>query len=161
VTVENFDKVPRIYLDLDGPLADYEKAAMLAGVHPKDAKKIKHFYRDLPVTEGARLSFNYLLSVSELSTVKFEIWCLTKCPKENVYSATDKLLWIDENFPEIGSQRVILSRDKGVVGTRNDLLVDDHPEWANAMSFPGTVIKFVDWPSFDRKKFAEWLKGNL
>lgn len=35
-----------------------------------------------------------------------------------------------------------MSPDKGCVGTKQDFLIDDHPEWANAHNFAGQVIKF-------------------
>jgi 5'(3')-deoxyribonucleotidase len=56
---------------------------------------------------------------------------LSKIPAENPHSATEKMLWVREHFPYLGD-KIILTPDKGCVGSQRDFLIDDHPEWANA-----------------------------
>lgn len=66
---------------------------------------------------------------------------MTKIPSENPYAASEKLMWMHHHLPEI-EDHIIITPDKGCVGSSKDFLVDDFPEWANAHNFPGTVIQF-------------------
>jgi 5'-nucleotidase len=91
---------------------------------------------DLPLINGAKEGIAHLLSLG------FFVMCLTKIPSENPSAASDKILWLNEHFPSLNDY-VIISPDKGCVGTTRDFLIDDHPEWANAHNFPGTVVHFA------------------
>ena len=132
---------PRVYFDMDGVVADFETAMNEAGSTPSEFKLRAGVYRNLPLIDGA------LEAIAELIDADVEVWFLTKPPGKNPYSTTEKLQWVKEHFPEL-YERVIITPDKGAVGTSRDILVDDHPEWANANNFPGTIIKFEgDWDS--------------
>lgn len=138
--VRHYPDVPRGYIDQDGPLADLVAAAEATGLPIKVFKCQAGAYRRLPVTPGAREA------IAELEGLGLLIFVLTKAPSSNPYSATEKLLWMGEVFPQL-QDRTIISSDKGCVGSEHDFLVDDHPEWANAESFRGTVITWDhNWP---------------
>jgi hypothetical protein len=47
-----------------------------------------------------------------------------------------------KRYALILGDHIIVSPDKGAVGTARDFLIDDHPEWANAHNFSGTPIHF-------------------
>lgn len=137
--VRNYSDVPRIYLDMDGPMADFEKGAEEKGITIEAMKTYAGGYRNLPITAGAKAA------VAQIIALGFEAWVKTKIPRANPYAATEKLLWLQEHFPEIG-ERVFITPDKGACGRDVDILIDDHPEWANAHNFKGTVLKFeFDW----------------
>ena len=51
------------------------------------------------------------------------------------------MLWLNKHLP-ILEDHIIVTPDKGCIGTKRDFLIDDHPEWANAHKFPGKIIKF-------------------
>lgn len=136
--IRTYPDKPRAYLDMDGVLADFAASAQAAGMHPREFKKIQGAYADLPLIQGAKDA------VLELEKMGFLLFSLTKIPAANPGAASDKLLWIKRHFPSIG-ERVIISPDKGAVGTARDFLVDDMPEWANANNFPGTVVRFESW----------------
>lgn len=132
----------RVYFDMDGVLADFEKEAIKRGITFKELKNLKGAYRNLPIIEGAKDA------VARFINAGYEIFVLTKTPSKNPYSATEKVLWIGELFPEFGDH-IIISPDKGAFGKEGQILIDDHPEWANAHNFAtngGKVIKFTgDW----------------
>jgi len=126
---------------MDGVIADFEGALRAHGITPAELKVKRGAYEALDVINGAKEALH------AFGQMGLEIFGLTKIPGSNPYAATEKLLWIAKHFPEL-HERVIISPDKGCVGKPRDFLVDDHPEWANADQFPGTIVKFRgDWPS--------------
>jgi 5'(3')-deoxyribonucleotidase len=145
--IRNYLDIPRIYLDMDGVIVDFERECERLGLPPKQLKLVPGIYRDMKPIEGAIFAINSLLDIGEHKDL-FEIFFLTKIPSENPYSAAEKLLWVNKYLPRVG-ERVIITPDKGCVGTSRDILVDDHPEWANAHNFPGKIIHFgnhtKDW----------------
>jgi len=158
--VRKYKKVRRVYFDMDGVMADFEKACVEAGHEFKNFKMLKGSYLDLPILDGAVEAVNLAIELG------YEIFALTKIPANNPYSATEKLIWIANNMPQF-KDHVIISPDKGVIGKKDDILIDDHPEWANADEFPGRIIKFSrDWsevkkvlfelaPDEDKKRLLE------
>lgn len=135
----SYPDTPRVYFDFDGTLADFVGAAVAHGMDPKDYKSIAGAYRNLPLIAGAAEA------VARVESMGLQVFGLTKIPAVNPYAATDKLLWVMDWFPCL-HDKVILSPDKGAVGTARDFLIDDMPSWANASNFPGTLIHFKgDW----------------
>ena len=133
--VRNYPDIPRVYFDMDGVLADFEAGARRQGMAPKHYKRVAGAYLDLPLVPGAGEA------LETLHAAGFLLFALTKIPSQNPYAATEKLLWAQRYAPILGDH-IIVSPDKGAVGTARDFLIDDHPEWANAHNFPGTVIHF-------------------
>ena len=138
--VRVYQDVPRVYLDMDGPFADFEREIIVRGKPGKEVKMIPGIFRNLRLVPGARAAFE------ALRTLPIDLWFLTKTPDGNPGASGEKARWQREHFPEVGDH-IIISPDKGAVGRPIDTLVDDHPEWANANNFPGEVIKFV--PVYD------------
>lgn len=136
--VRTFPDVRRAYVDFDGTCADFTGAASANGMTPKEYKLVPGAYRNLALMPGT------IAALNELTRRGFQVWGLTKLPADNPYSATEKLLWQRETAPIFG-ERVIMSPDKGAVGSPRDLLIDDMPGWANANAFPGTIIPFTSW----------------
>jgi 5'(3')-deoxyribonucleotidase len=86
----------------------------------------------------------------------------TKIPSKNPYAAAEKLIWMSKHL-HILHDRVIITPDKGCIGTKRDYLIDDHPEWANAHNFEGTILKFTKtfgWPQI-LEYFADLEPGLL
>lgn len=137
--VRKYKDVRRVYFDMDGVLADFEKAFTDAGLSVHEFKLKQGSYLNIPVLEGAIETVDLAIELG------FEIFALTKIPSKNPHSATEKIIWLNENIPQF-KDHIILSPDKGVVGKPVDILIDDHPEWANADKFPGRIVKFSgDW----------------
>ena len=137
--VREYSDKPRVYLDMDGVIADFDRAAREHEMEPKHFKRVAGAYLDLEPMPGA------VEAVAHLESAGFLVFALTKVPRSNPYAATEKLLWARRHFPSL-EDRIIITPDKGAVGTARDFLVDDHPDWANAHNFPGTVVHFTgDW----------------
>lgn len=137
--VRTYPNTRRVYFDMDGVLADYLRKAIELKLPEQYLKTLPGIYETFEILPGAKEAVAYAFELG------FDVWALTKPPKENPSAATDKLRWIWRHFPEIGEQ-VIITPDKGAVGKPGDFLIDDHPHWANANNFGGTVIHFQnDW----------------
>lgn len=134
--IREYEDIPRIYLDMDGPLSDFDSYCAVNGFDPEQAKLYSGTYLNLQPTEDAIESVKILKSIKN-----FDLFVLSKIPRLNPGAATEKHFWLQRYFPVL-ADRLILSPDKGCIGTYRDLLIDDHPEWANAKNFPGTVIGF-------------------
>lgn len=133
--VRVYKDLPRVYFDMDGVLYGYEKLAQDLAIPVKALKLLPGAYEVMQPLPGA------FEAVEAALTLGYDVWALTKAPKENPSAASDKIRSIYRDFPMIGEQ-VVITPDKGCVGTSRDTLVDDHPEWANANNFPGTILKF-------------------
>ncbi len=131
-----YDRPITIYLDQDGPLADFQGAADAAGLEPQQAKMVRGFYRGLPLTPGAREAVEELLGFHHL-----HVFVATKIPDRNPHAATEKILWLHEHLPGLG-ERIIITPNKACLGTVDDFLVDDRAHKADASFFPGTFIHF-------------------
>lgn len=137
--VRTYPDTPRVYFDFDGTLADLMRAAEAQGMPVSVFKRLAGAFLNLPVIAGA------VEAVDRVEAMGLQPFGLTKIPSSNPYAATDKLLWAARHVPKL-DDKVIISSDKGAVGTPRDFLVDDMPGWANANNFPGTVIHFKgDW----------------
>ena len=139
-----YDRPITIYLDQDGPLADFQGAMDAAGLEAQVAKMKRGFYRSLPLTPGAREAVEELLSFHHL-----HVFVATKIPDHNPHAATEKIQWLNEHLPGLGA-RIIITPNKACLGTRDDFLVDDRAHKADASFFPGTFIhfgspKYPDW----------------
>lgn len=137
--IRTYPDKPRAYVDLDGVLADFDKAARERNLPPSVAKTVAGIYSDLPLIKDA------VTGLAELEQLGFDVWILTKIPRENPWAATEKLQWVRRHLPHPLHDKVIITPDKGCVGCYRDVLIDDHPEWANACNFPGRVIAFSSW----------------
>ncbi len=134
--VRKYTGKPRVYFDLDGVLANFEGAAEKRKFSPSHFKLLAGAYFDLEVMQGAKEA------VMQVQKLGYEVFILSKIPSGNPYAATEKYLWVKQYFGELIGENVILTPDKGAVGTDKDFLIDDHPEWANAHNFRGTVLHF-------------------
>ena len=144
--------VRTVYLDMDGVLADYDRAAQVQGLDPSKAKDVPGFFRDLPVMDGA------LDAVEDLLGRGIKVVVLSTPPKGRAAEAeAEKRDWLKEHFPDL-EPGACFTQDKVAHGGTDDILVDDHPEWNGAKDFPGTVLKFggpMDWPTVHSAAVAE------
>lgn len=139
--IRTYPDQPRVYIDMDGTSFDFEGAARDHGVEPHHLKLIAGAYRGLKLLPGT------LEAIRAFEEAGFYPFLLTKIPSSNPYAATEKLLCVREAIPHL-ADRIIITPDKGCVGTAIDCLVDDRLDWANCQDFAGTKIAFEgDWPS--------------
>ena len=124
-----------IYVDMDGVIADFDRAMTELDMEPKDFKMKRGVYQTLPVAPGAKEGIQALLDMG------FELHIATKIPDANPYAATEKLLWLREHFPEL-SVNVTITPNKGQLGNADDYLIDDRIHKAKVADFQGEVIHF-------------------
>ena len=127
-----------IYVDMDGVLADFDRAAWerLGLRDPRKAEAeigatefwrrigtVPHYYRTLPLMADARQLWAGVLAVSAAAPI-----ILTGIPWSIATAADDKLAWASEHFPDA---RVITcaARDKARHCVPGDVLIDDWPKY--------------------------------
>jgi len=130
-----------VFLDSDGPVADFKKALDASGMHADDFKHVPGVYLYLDVTPGAREMIAKLKTYDDQNLLR--VWILTKTPSRSPYAYTEKVLWYKQNFPWL-EDRVILAHDKSLVGGEEDFLLDDRPHKGNASLFRGTFVLFKE-----------------
>lgn len=129
----------RLFVDMDGVLVDF---AGYMGETGLTAEKIKadglHYMRMRPLP-GA---------VEATQRLWTDGWCLfiaTKSPTARPVAAMAKVEWVLQHLPWL-QRRIIITPDKGLLGCRHDVLVDDRPHKANCAAFPGELVVFAGWP---------------
>jgi 5'(3')-deoxyribonucleotidase len=134
--------VRKVFLDLDGVVADFEAGMLASGYSdPKLFKLVPEAYDHLPVYPGAAEAIAYFEAAG------FDVWIASKIPHENPRAAYGKLLWVKEHFPHL-VEKVIITPNKGVLGDEYDILIDDRIHKAHCLEFKGRLIEFVGgWES--------------
>lgn len=154
--------VPTVYFDMDGVLADFERASIERGMVGSELKLVRNLYLELEPYPGA---FDALKEIADMG---FNTHIATKIPTHNPYAATEKLLWLEKYLPHMLPHTTI-TPNKGQLGTKDDFLIDDRIHKANVMDFNGTVLhfgpygKYKDWEQtldFFRKFIEEKRKGS-
>jgi 5'(3')-deoxyribonucleotidase len=141
-----------VFLDSDGPVADFDKALQASGMHTDDFKLMPGIYLWLDRTPGAAVSIAMLKTLDDQG--KIRVWILTKTPTGAPYAYTEKVLWYSKHFPWL-EDRVILTHDKSMVGCDQDFLLDDRPHKANVEHFRGTFVYFdVEAPTQAWQQFV-------
>jgi len=144
-------KLFSVYLDSDGPVADFGKALKESGLHADEFKHLPGVYLWLGVTEGAAEAIADLKRYDDQGLIR--LWILTKTPSNSPYAYTEKVLWYRKTFPWL-EDRVIITHDKHLMGGQKDFILDDRPHKANADKFKGTFVLFrpehakADWELF-------------
>lgn len=148
-----------VFLDSDGPIADFDLALSQSGMHTDDFKHLPGVYLWLGVTPGAAEAIAQLWKLDLAD--KLRLWVLTKTPSNSPYAYTEKVLWYRQHFPFL-EDRVILTHDKSLLGTERDFLTDDRPHKANATLFRGTLHVFdVTKPDKSWKEFVKLVKSSI
>jgi 5'(3')-deoxyribonucleotidase len=139
-----------IYLDMDDVVADWHTAAQdflkmrwdknSERIPKEDWDRVKrnsHFYRDLPVKDGAHELVNFCRD-AVADGLADEVRFLTALPHDYSmpFAAWDKVLWAIERFERIPVLFGPFSHDKWRHCTPGDILIDDRTsncnEWRSA-----------------------------
>lgn len=134
----------RVFIDMDGVLADFDGLKRKLGLTSDELKMKPGAFEALDPMPGA------LAAVDLISQMGFECWICTKPAHLRPWSYAEKASWIMHYLPDL-TERVIMTQDKGLVGCMYDVLIDDHPKWANCDKFPGFLIPFDSTQSL-----SEW-----
>ena len=136
-----------IYIDLDGVIADFDKARWehpLCNQTPFKGRpdRIPNIYRDLEPIEGALDAVNQLLDNERL-----DIYILSTAPWDNPDAWTHKRLWVEKYFGKKIRKRLILCHHKHLL--IGDYLIDDR-RFNGASEFTG------QWIHFGNEQFPNW-----
>src|SRR5215213_5861962 len=135
---------PRLFLDADGVLADFDEGARrVLGMYPRafEAKhgrgtfwkrlaSAKNFYGTLPEMPDARLLFDAMKHLKPA--------ILTGLPLGN-WAAPQKINWAAEHFPGVPII-TCMARDKHKHMHRGDVLVDDRETHRAAYEAAGVIF---------------------
>lgn len=134
----------KVFVDMDGVIANFEEGVKSAGVTNEQFKLTIGNYRRLqPYPAG-------LAGVRELIRLGFDVWIATKIPTKAPWAATEKLCWINEHLPEL-ERSVIITPNKGTLGSSKDFLIDDRPHKAHCEEFAGNFLRFGP-----HNEFKDW-----
>ncbi len=148
-----------VFIDSDGPVADFDKALKEANAHTDDFKHWPGTYLWLEPTLGESMGLNALETLDKTGDVR--VWIATKTPSRTPYAYTEKVLWYRRHFPWL-EDRIILTHDKSLLGSSKDILLDDRPHKANADQFSGTFVFFdVDTPFQSWTSFLMMVHNRL
>jgi len=134
----------RIFIDLDGVLADF---ALLASAHPNftgdgHCPDLDLDFSILQPIPGAKLAVQALLDSGH------DLLIASTAPWDNPNAWTQKRLWVADHFPQFRKKLILTHRKDLLIG---DILIDDHT-WNGAGDFSGKLIhfgtdQFPDWTS--------------
>lgn len=127
----------RVFVDMDGVLADFEKRKTEMNTTGDFMKLVPGVYLDLDPIEGA------LSGIRSLIGMGYDVYIATKPPTGLAFAYADKVSWVLNHLPELKT-KIIITHDKGLLGTADDFLIDDRPHKANCEQFAGTLIPFKD-----------------
>lgn len=138
----------RIFVDMDGVLVDFDGYMLDHALTPEQIKHTPGHYISMRPTLGA------LESVLRLIELGYDVWIASKPPTGEPFAYSEKVSWVLRYLPEL-KKKIILTHDKGLLGTIEDFLIDDRPHKANCQHFKGKLIHFGsnEYPSWD------WIMG--
>ena len=125
----------KFFCDMDGVIADFASARDATGLDSMEFKLLPGVYRNLNPYPGA------IDNLRKLIDAGWDVWIATKIPNDNPGAATEKLLWIAEHAPFL-RKSVIITPNKGTLGTKLDFLIDDRPHKAHCEDFQGKFFRF-------------------
>lgn len=136
-------KRKKVYVDMDGVLCDFFKAASEALEKYPEQKYPQSqwgFFLKLEEIPGAIEAFRKLEE-------KYDVWILTRPSFRNVNCFTEKAQWIWDHLGFDVVQRMVLCGDKSLL--KGEYLIDDSGA-AGQPDFEG------EWLHFGSDKFKNW-----
>ena len=129
-----------IYIDMDGVIANFAKAAKKGGWDHRPDKHVD--YRNLEVMPGAKEA---LMKLNE----DFDIFIASTPPwaRPDMWGA--KREWLEQHFPWLTRKLILTHRKDLLIG---DILIDDsrwrgQPDFQGDWLWFGTSQRCLDWPS--------------
>jgi 5'(3')-deoxyribonucleotidase len=146
--------VPRVYVDMDGVLCDYQGAhdrARIANPDEPWPQSVRGFFQNLAPMPGALAAFAQLRGLPG-----FDVHILTAASVNNPLSYTEKRFWVEAHIGFDMCKRLILAPDKSLL--KGDFLIDDHAAGRGQEGFEGELMHFgsarwPDWPAV----LARWI----
>ena len=126
-----------LYFDLDGVLANYDKAK--EGT-TEDDRRVPGFFESFEPIEGGLDAFKKL-------SEHYDCYFLSTAPWSNTHAPSEKRIWVEKHLGDLAFKKLILTHNKGLL--KGDYLIDDRI--ANGVdSFEGEHIHF------GTSKFPNW-----
>jgi 5'-nucleotidase len=137
-----------IYVDMDGVISDFDKAAKEGGWTYRPDKHVD--FRNLDLIEGA------VSSMIKLNQ-DFDIFIATTPPWDRPEVWGQKREWIAEHFPWLKKKMILTHRKDLLIG---DILIDD-TRWRGQPDFKGHWYWFNQhWDNRNWKACLEWIYKN-
>jgi 5'-nucleotidase len=129
-----------VYVDLDGVMADYDT---MKAITTEDERNCQGFFETLLPIEGALSAFIALCDCG-----KYDVYFLSTAPWSNIFSLSEKRIWVEKHLGKYAFKRLILTHNKGLL--KGNYLIDDRI--ANGVEdFEGEHIHFGS------NNFPNWL----
>lgn len=137
----------RIYIDMDGVISDFGKAAKEGGFDKRPDLYVN--YRNLEVIEGAKEAVRYLYENHEVFIASTPPWT-----RPEVWG--HKKEWLEEHFPYLKRKLILTHRKDLLIG---DILIDDS-RFRGQPDFKGNWFWFnKDWDNRNWKACLEYIKN--
>tara|TARA_R100000656_G_scaffold3833_1_gene5351 strand:- start:469 stop:900 length:432 start_codon:yes stop_codon:yes gene_type:complete len=137
-----------IYVDMDGVISDFDKAAKEGGWTYRPDLHVN--FRNLDLISGAQ---DALIRLNQ----DFDIFIATTPPWSRPEVWTHKREWVEEHFPWLARKIIYTHRKDLLIG---DILIDD-TRWRGQPDFKGEWYWFnQEWKSRNWKACLEWIYKN-
>lgn len=131
----------RVFVDLDGVTVDFDGHMAKHQISADELKKVPGAYLEMESFPGALEGIRTLLAEG------YDVFFATKPPTGIPHAYSDKAAWVFKHIPEM-KRRLIITPDKGLLGDKDDILIDDRPQKANCLNFKGPIIIVVGTPDW-------------
>lgn len=125
----------RCFIDMDNVTVDYVGFMQRHSMTAHQVNHTKDTFNAMSPMPGA------IAAVMAVINYGYDAWLATKPPTRAPAAYAEKAAWINERMPFM-DRRIIMTQDKGLLGSRDDYLLDDMPDQANCGSFPGRLLVF-------------------
>ncbi len=139
----------KVYFDMDGVLAKFNKDAPMEEVFSKG-----YFLNLDPIKGGLNLC---------KALIEDKNFDVNICSKSSYDAINEKLTWLKKYLPEIDDAHIFLvpldaNKSEYILDQENSILIDDYNK--NLSEWKGIAVKFINGINTPTKEFPHIIKGN-